>query len=82
MWDHVLAYDEDKRFFFVYSLCVSILILRKKLIMDKDLTVSLPLIQKLRDMDIDEVIEKGTQLFYKYHQININDEYQKILKRD
>lgn len=31
--------------------------------MAHDFTISLPVIQKLRDMDIDEVVDLGTQIF-------------------
>jgi hypothetical protein len=53
LWDHVFSYTEDNRFFFVESVCLAILKLRRKVIMESDFMTSLPLIQKLRDMDID-----------------------------
>lgn len=43
---------------------------------------SLPIIQKLRDMDIDQVIEIGTDFFNKYKKININKEFEKSLAND
>lgn len=63
LWDFIFSYPEDTRFFFVYSLCVSILKLRKSIIMEHDFMASLPSIQKLKDMDVEEVIKIGEQLF-------------------
>jgi hypothetical protein len=58
-----LSFDENNRFFYIYCLCIAVLKLRRKTIMAHDFTISLPVIQKLRDMDIDEVVDLGTQIF-------------------
>jgi hypothetical protein len=40
--------------------------------LNNDFTTSLPLIQKLKDMDVEEVLDIGTQLFDKYRWVKIN----------
>lgn len=52
LWDYVFSFDGFKRFFFVYCVCLAILKIRKKEIMENDFITSLPLIQKLRDVDV------------------------------
>lgn len=45
---------------------------RKKEILENDFITSLPLIQKLKDLDLDTLIKQGTKLFHKYKKIDIN----------
>lgn len=66
----------------MYSLCLSILQLRRKIIMNNDFTTSLPLIQKLKDMDVEEVLDIGTQLYEKYRMVKIYEEFEKKIAKD
>ena len=50
--------------------------------MNNDFTTSLPLIQKLKDMDVEEVIDIGMQLYDKYRQVKINEEFEKKVAKD
>lgn len=52
LWDFILSYDGHRRFFFLDSLCIAILLARKKEIMENDFITSLPLIQRLKDLDV------------------------------
>lgn len=50
--------------------------------MTNDFTASLPLLQKLKDLDIDQVIDQGTQIFNKYKNMEIDQEYEKLAVKD
>ena len=39
--------------------------------MESDFISALPIIQKLRDMDVEQVIKLGTKLYEKFRKVNI-----------
>ena len=78
VWDFLLSYDGTKRFFLLYSLCVAILKIRKPSIMSGDFITTLPLIQKLRDLEVDGVIKLGLKLYEKYHRVNMDKLFLKL----
>lgn len=82
LWDYIFSYDGYSRFFFVYSLCIAILLVRKKQIMENDFITSLPIIQKLKDVDTDQIVKVGTKLFNKYKRRNINDEFAELISKN
>ncbi len=43
--------------------------------MENDFITSLPIIQKLKDVDTEQLIKMGTKLFNKYKRRNINEEF-------
>lgn len=79
LWDYVLSFDGHKRFFFVYCACLGILKIRKKEIMENDFITSLPLIQKLRDVDIETVISLAIKFFNDYKRKNISQMYEELI---
>lgn len=82
LWDFVFSYDGYCRFFFVYSLCIAILQFRKPIIMENDFITSLPLIQKLKDLEIDNLIKNGINLFNKYKRINIASQFDALMSKN
>ena len=82
LWDYLLAYDGTKRYFFLYCLCISILKLRKTLIMKNDFIAALPIIQKLRDLDVEQVIKLGLKLYEKYRKIDIEKVFVKLTEEE
>ena len=70
LWDYIFSFDDSQRFFFLYCLCIAILKLRRKVILENDFITALPLIQKLKDLDVDQVIKLGLKLFEKYCKVN------------
>jgi len=41
--------------------------------MENDFITSLPIIQKLKDLDVDHLLKTGSKLFNKYKRKNINE---------
>jgi hypothetical protein len=41
--------------------------------MENDFITSLPIIQKLKDLDLDQLLKTGAKLFSKYKRRNINE---------
>lgn len=79
LWDFVLSFEGHKRFFFVNCACIGILKIRKKEIMENDFITSLPLIQKLRDVDIDNVIRLAIKYYNDYKRKNIPKMYEELI---
>ena len=46
--------------------------------MTADFMTFLPLLQKLKDLDIEVIIEIGTEFYHKYKKVNIDEKYQKL----
>lgn len=46
--------------------------------MTTDFMTFLPLLQKLKDIDIEFVIEVGTEFYHKYKKVNINERFEKL----
>ena len=72
LWDVMLSYDGSRRYFYLYCCCVAILKYRKSSIMDYDFVQILPLIQKLRDVNVGRVVEIANRLYEKYGKVNID----------
>lgn len=49
--------------------------------MENDFITSLPLIQKLKDLDIENLVKTGTKLFNKYKRKNINEEFNELIAK-
>jgi hypothetical protein len=43
--------------------------------MTADFMTFLPLLQKLKDLDIEVIIEIGTEFYHKYKKVNIDEKY-------
>lgn len=71
LWDVMLSFDGYKRYFYLYCCCISILKYRKEVILHHDFITILPIIQKLRDANVNRIIEVATKLYDKYSRVNI-----------
>jgi hypothetical protein len=71
MWDSVLSYDGAKRYKYLYCLCLSILKIRKREIIESEFTEILPKLQKLKDVDIMQIIEIANKLFDKIVKVDV-----------
>ncbi len=47
--------------------------------MENDFITSLPLIQRLKDLDVEELIKHGTKLFQKYKRVNIKEKFKELI---
>jgi hypothetical protein len=75
MWDVLLAYDGYKRYFYLYCCCIAILKYRKETILTHDFINILPALQKLRDVNVNRILELGNRLYDKYSRLNIEKLY-------
>lgn len=50
--------------------------------MENDFITSLPIIQKLKDVDTEQLIKMGTKLFNKYKRRNINEEFAQLISKN
>ena len=80
LWDEMVSYDGNKRFFYLYCCCLAILKIRKEVIMKSDFVTILPSIQKLRDVNLTEVLQISKKLFEKYSKLNVDGLYQSLNK--
>jgi TBC1 domain family member 13 len=71
LWDVMLSFDGYRRYFFLYCCCISILKYRREVILHHDFISILPAIQKLRDANVNKIIETATKLYEKYSKVNI-----------
>ena len=78
LWDVMLSFDGYKRYFYLYCCCISILKYRKEVILHHDFITILPTIQKLRDANVNRIIEIATKLYDKYSRVNIEKLYHKM----
>jgi hypothetical protein len=78
LWDVLLAYDGPRRYFFLNCCCIAILKSRRQVIQQKDFISILPAIQKLRDVNVNYIIETAQRLYDKYSRVNIEKLYVQI----
>lgn len=71
LWDVMLSFDGYRRYFFLYCCCISILKYRREVIINDDFISILPAIQKLRDANVNKILEIATKLYEKYSKVNI-----------
>ena len=48
--------------------------------MENDFIGALPIIQKLKDIDVEQVVKLGTKLYEKYRKVNIDKLFDRILE--
>lgn len=71
LWDVMLSYEGYKRYFYLFSCCIAILKMRKQEIMDGDFISILPVIQKLKNVDVHVIINYANKIYEKYYKFNI-----------
>jgi len=47
--------------------------------LENDFITSLPLIQKLKDLEVDKLIKDGRKLFNKYSRVDINEKFNELI---
>ena len=77
LWDTLLSYDGAKRFKYLFCLCLAILKIRKRDIMKAEFTDILPKLQKLKDLDVTQILEIGSKMYDKIHKADVD----KLLKK-
>ncbi len=78
LWDVLISYEGYKRYFYLYSCCVAILKIRKHELMQGDFIAILPLLQKLRNVDVHHVIKFANKIYEKFSKVNIEKLARKI----
>ncbi len=78
LWDVLISYEGYKRYFYLYSCCVAILKIRKNELMQGDFIAILPLLQKLRNVDVHQVIKFANKIYEKFSKVNIEKLARKI----
>ena len=71
LWDCILAIDDENRFKYLYSLCIAIIKLQKKIIMKSDHLTILQLMKKLKGENVERIIKIGEKVFERYVDVNI-----------
>jgi hypothetical protein len=77
IWDILLSYDAQRKFRYLYCLCLGILKLRKHEIMESEFTQILPKLHKLKDLEVPEILEIANRLYEKVSKVDID----KLLER-
>jgi len=75
LWDVLLAYDGHRRHFFLNCCCIAILKSRRLVIQQNDFISILPAIQKLRDVNVNFIIDTAQRLYDKYSRVNVEKLY-------
>ena len=50
--------------------------------MENDFIGALPIIQKLKDIDVEQVVKLGTKLYEKYRKVNIDKLFDRIIEEE